>query len=197
MIPPDVAGPEVENAVVGGAAVSEVAGLVVAFVVDLEVSEPGVVFLALCSTADVSEPQACGSIPVASDGLIPASVVVLVDLDSAQHPKFFAFPNVYYHASSSSSDEVVGQKSVHNSIDVHANDDLCSVLSNLGLHQNKILEHRYSNSSLGYDNVSDTNDLPMVATTSHSRKTDLRLCLEQHKHRPYQVALLPVVVREI
>jgi hypothetical protein len=121
----------------------------------------------------------------------------LVDLGSAQRPKFSAFPNAYYHASSSSSDEVVGQKSVHNSIDVHANDDLCSALSNLGLHQNKILEHRYNNSNLGYDNVSDTNDLPMDATTSRSRKTDLPLCLERHKHRPYQVALLPLAVREI
>ena len=123
--------------------------------------------------------------------------MVLVDLDSSQRPKLLAFPNVDYHASSSSSDEVVGQKSVHNSIDVHANDDLCSVLSNLDLHQNRILEHRYNNSNLGYDNVSDTNDLPMDATTTHSRKTELHVCPEQHKHRPYQVALLPLVAREI
>ena len=122
---------------------------------------------------------------------------MVVGLDSSGHPKFFAFPNVDLFASSSSSVEVVGQESVHNSIDVRANDDLCSVLSNLGLHQNKILEHRYNNPSPGYSNVNDTNDLPIDATTSHSRKTDLHLCLEQHKHRPYQVALLPLAVREI
>jgi hypothetical protein len=56
---------------------------------------------------------------------------------------------------------------------VHANDDLCSILSNLGLRQNKILEQRHNKPSLGHDNVSDTNDLPMDATTSHSRKTGL------------------------
>jgi len=173
-------------------AVAELSHEIVVLVV-----EPGVVFVAVVSVPDVSEPRACGSIPAVADGLIPVSVAVLVDLDSAQRPKFFDFPNVHYHASSSSSDEVVGQKSVHNSIDVHANDDLCSVLSNLGLHQNRISEHRYNNSNLGYDNVSDTNDLPMDATTSPSRKTDLHLCLEQDKHRPYQVALLPLVVREI
>jgi hypothetical protein len=122
--------------------------------------------------------------------------VVLVGLDSSGHPKFFAFPNVDYHASSSSFVEVVGQESFHNSMGVHANDDLCSVLSNLGLRQNKILEQRHNKPSLGHDNVNDTNDLPMDATTSHSRKTGLHLCLERHKHRPYQVALSPVAVRE-
>jgi hypothetical protein len=121
----------------------------------------------------------------------------VVDLDNSERPKFLAFPNVDPFASSSSQLEVVGQESVHNSIDVHANDDLCGIFSNLGLHQNKILEYCHNKPSLGHDNVSDTNDLPMDATTSHSRKTDLHLCLEQHKHLPYQVTLLPLAVREI
>jgi len=157
---------------------------------------PGVVFVVV-STVHVSEHQACGGIPAVSRGLIAVSVVVLVDLDSSERPKFLAFPNVDYHASSSSSDGVVCPQSVHNSIDVHANDDLCSILSNLGQHQNKILEQSHNKPSLVHDNVSDTNDLPMDATTSHSRKIDPHLCLEQHKHRPYQVALLPQGVPEI
>jgi hypothetical protein len=169
----------------------------VVFVVDLEVSEPGVVFVAVVSTADVAEPQVSVDIPVVFDVLIPVFVVVVVDLDSSGHPKFFAFPNVDYYASSSSSVELVGQESVHSSIDVHANYGLCSILSNPGLHQNKNLEHRYNNPSPGYSNVNDTNDPPIDATTNHSRKTDRHLYLEQRKHRSYQESLLPLVVREI
>jgi hypothetical protein len=71
----------------------------VVFVVDLEVSELGVVF--------VSEPQASVDIAVAFVVLVPVSVVV-VEVDSSGHPKFLAFPNVDYFASSSSSVEVVG-----------------------------------------------------------------------------------------
>jgi hypothetical protein len=155
------------------------------------------VFVAVVSTADVSEPQASVDIPVVFDVLIPVFVVVVVDPDSHGHPKFFAFPNVDCHASSSNFVEVVGQESVHSSIDVHAKNGLCSILANLGLHQNRILEHHHNNPNLYYNNVSDTNDLPIDATTSHSRRTDLRLCLEQHKHLPYQVTLLPLAVREI
>ena len=71
-------------------------------VVDLEVSEPGVVFV-----ADVAEPQASVDIAVAFVVLVPVSVVV-VEVDSSGRPKFLAFPNVDYFASSSSSVEVVG-----------------------------------------------------------------------------------------
>ena len=39
----------------------------VVFVVDLEVSEPGVLLLAVVSAADVAEPQASVDIPVVSD----------------------------------------------------------------------------------------------------------------------------------
>jgi hypothetical protein len=80
--------------------------------VDLEVSEPGVVFVgilfvAFVSVADVAEPQASVDIAVAFDFLVPVSVV-LVEVDSSGRPKFFAFPNIDYYASSSSSVEVVG-----------------------------------------------------------------------------------------
>ena len=162
----------------------------VVFVVDLEVSEPGVVFV-----ADVAEPQASVDIAVAFDVLVPVSVVG-VEVDSLGHPKFFAFPNVDLYATCSSSVEVVGEESVHIPTGARTNYGLCSILSNPGLHQNKNLEHCYNNPNPGHNNVSDTNDLPIDATTSHSRKTDLHLCLEQHKHHSYQVSLLPLVVRE-
>jgi len=56
---------------------------------------------------DVSEPQASADIAVAFVVLVPVSVVVVED-DSSGRPRFLAFPNVDYHASSSSSFEVVG-----------------------------------------------------------------------------------------
>jgi hypothetical protein len=113
-----IAGPEVENAVVG-VAVSGVAEPVVdvvavvvvepevVFAVDLEVSEPGAVFVALVSVADIAELQASVDIAVAFHVLLSVFVVG-VGVDSPGHPKFFAFPNVDCHASSSSSVEAVG-----------------------------------------------------------------------------------------
>jgi len=170
-------------------------------VVGLEVFEPGVVsvagtFVALVSVVDGAEPQASVDIAAAFHVLVAVSGVVVED-GSPGPPRFLAFPSVDYHATPSSSVQAVGQESVQNSTNVHANDDLCSILSNLGLHQNKILEHSHNKPNLGHNNVSDTSGLPMDATTIHSRKTDLHPCLEQHKHHPYQVALLPRVVREI
>jgi hypothetical protein len=72
-----------------------------------EVSEPGVVLVAVFSVADVAEPQASVDIAVAFDFLVLVSVVV-VGLGNSARPKFLAFPNVDYYASSSSSVEVVG-----------------------------------------------------------------------------------------
>jgi hypothetical protein len=65
-------------------------------------AEPEVV-----SVADVAEPQVFVDTAVAFAVLVPVSVVV-VEVDSPGRPKFFAFPNVDYSASSSSSVEVVG-----------------------------------------------------------------------------------------
>ena len=163
--------------------------------VDLEVSEPGVVFVAVVSVADVAEPQASVDIAVAFVVLVPVSVVV-VEVDSSGRPKFLAFPNVDHYASSSSSVEVVGEESVHSPTGARTNYGLCSILSNLGLHQNKNLEHCYNNPNPGHNNVSDTNDLPIDATTNHSRKTGLHLSQEQRKHT-YQVSLSHPVVRQI
>ena len=70
-------------------------------------AEPGVVSVAVVFVADVAEPQASVDIAVAFVVLVPVSVVV-VEVDSSGRPKFLAFPNVDYFASSSSSVEVVG-----------------------------------------------------------------------------------------
>ena len=157
-------------------------------------AEPGVVFVA--DVADVAEPQASVDNAVAFVVLVPLSVVV-VEVDSSGRPKFLAFPNVDHYASSSSSVEVVGAESVHGSTDAHTNDDPCSILSNLGLHQNKNLEHCYNNPSPGYNNVNDTNDLPKNATTNHSRKTSLHHHSQGQRRHTYQVTLLTLVVRQI
>ena len=79
----------------------------VVLVVDLVVPEPGVVFVAVASVADVAAPQAFVDIVLAFDVLAPVSVVV-VEVDSPGHPRFVAFPNDDHHANSSSSAEGVG-----------------------------------------------------------------------------------------
>lgn len=100
MILPGVAGPEVENAVIGVPAVSEVAGPEVVFVV----------LASVAAVADLVDPQIFGDIAVgialAFDALVPLFVVA-VEVDSPGRSKFFAFPNIAYYASCSSSVEVV------------------------------------------------------------------------------------------
>ena len=168
----------------------------VVFVADLEVSEPGVVFVAFVSVADVAEPQASVDIALAFDVLVPVSVVA-VAADSSGRPRFFAFPNVDYYASSSSSVEVVGEESDHSSTGVRTNYGLCSILSNPGLHQNKNLEHCHNNPNPGYNNVSDTNVLPTDATTNHCRRRCPRLRQGRRTHRSYQATLLHPEAPEI
>ncbi|MDQ7788338.1 MAG: hypothetical protein RDU01_12105 [Thermodesulfovibrionales bacterium] len=185
VIPPGVTGPEV-----GVAAVSEVVEPVVSvvLVVDLEVSEPGVVFVSLVSVADAAEPQASVYIALAFYALVPVSVFA-DEVDSCGRPRFSAFPNIDYYASPSISFEVVGEESVHSSTGVRTNYGLGSILSNLGRHQNKNLGHCYNKPNPGYNNVSDTNDLPMDATTNHPRKICLHLYQEQSTHCLYQAVL--------
>jgi len=77
------------------------------FVVDLEVSVPGVVFVAVVSVADAAEPQASVDIAVVFVALVPVSAVV-VEVDSSGHPKFFVFPNICSFPNCSSSAEVAG-----------------------------------------------------------------------------------------
>jgi len=167
----------------------------VALVAGHEVVEREVVLVAVASVADSAEPQAFVDIAVPFAFLIPVSVVV-VEVDSPGRPRLFAFPSIDYYASPSSSVEVVGKESVHNSTVSRTNYGLCSILSSLDLHQNRTLEHCYNNPSPGYNNVNDTNDLPMDATTSHSRKTGLPLSQEQRKHWEHQGSLSDPVVQQ-
>jgi len=191
---PGVAGhPEIEHSVVGIAAVPEVddsgvdvpgvvfVGLV--FVVDLDVAQHWIVFV-----ADVAEPQASVDIAVAFDLLGPVSVVAFAD-DSPGRPTFLALTNVHYYASSSSSVEVLGRGSVHSSTDVRTTYGHCSILSNLDLHQNKNLEHRYNKPIPDYNKGNDTNHPPRGATTNHSRNKGLQIHQEQRIHRPYPAIL--------
>ena len=104
VILPGVAGPEVFALVFAAAELSPGAVVLAA---EPEVSEPGVVFVAVVSVADVAEPRASVDIPAAFVVLVPVSLVV-VEVDSSGRPKFPAFPNVDYFASLSSSVGVVG-----------------------------------------------------------------------------------------
>jgi hypothetical protein len=159
-------------------------------------AEPEVVVLAAePEVASVAEPQASVDIAVVSVVLVPVSVVA-VEVGSSGRPKCLVFPNTYHFASFSSSVEVAGWESVDSSTGARTNYGLCSILSNLGLHQNKNLERGYNNPNPCYSNVSDTNDLPIDATTNHSRRTSLHQCQEQRRHTS-QVSLSTVVVRQI
>jgi len=158
------------------------------------ISEPGVVFVAVVSVADVAEPLASVDIAVAFAALVPVSAVV-AEVDSSGRPTFVVFPNVDCYATSASSVEVVGDQSVHSATGARTNYGLCSILSTLDLHHNKNLEHCYNNPSPGYNTVSDTNHPAMDATTSHPRKTSLHLSQAQRKHRAYQAELSRPEVR--
>ena len=131
-------------------------------------------------------------IAVAFVALVPVSVVV-VEVESSGRPRFPAFPNVEHFASSSSSVEVVGEESVHSPTGARTNYGFCSILSSLGLYQNKNLEHCYNRPSPGYNNVNDTTDLPTDATTSRSRKRDLHQSQEQRKHTSRAARSTPAV----
>jgi len=181
--PSRVAGAESENAVVLVAAVSEI-------------FEPWIVFVALVSVADISEPRASFDIALAFDVLFPVSLFAVV-VDSSGRPKFFPFPNIDYYASFSSSAEAVGEESVHGPIGVRTNHGLYSIPSTPDLHQNKNSEHGYNKPNPGYNSVTDTNDPPMDATTSHSRKICLLVYQGQRKRRAYQASLSQPEVPEM
>jgi hypothetical protein len=70
-------------------------------------AEPKVGGGVVVAVGDVAEPQACGDIAVAFDASVPVSLFA-VEVDSSEHPKLLAFPNVDHYAISSSSVEVVG-----------------------------------------------------------------------------------------
>ena len=168
----------------------------VVFAVDLEVADPEVVFAAVVSLADVAGPQDSADIAFASAVLVPAFVAA-VGVDSFVHPRFSAFPNSDHDPSASSSAEVAGEGSVHSSTGVRTSYGLCSVLSNPGLHHNKNVVRSYNKSNPGHNNMSDTNRLPMVATTSRSRKKCPHLYREQRTHSSYQAARSPAEAPQI
>ncbi len=99
VIPPPAACPEVEDAVVDAADISENPADDVVLVVH-EAVLVAVVFAA-ASVPDVAELQASADIAAVFHVLIPVSVDAVV-VDSLGHPRFLAVPNVGHYASSSS-----------------------------------------------------------------------------------------------
>jgi hypothetical protein len=168
--------------------------VVSAFAVSAAVVSAAVVSAAVASAAasvaDVAERQASADIPVFFDVSDPVSVEV-AEGDSLGRPTSFVAPNGGYHASSSSYAAAAGKESARNAMDVRTNRDLCNILSNAGLHHNKNAEHSYNRPNHGRNNASDTNGLPMVATTSHSRKRFLHRCRVRRIHHPYQAERPP------
>ncbi len=158
-------------------------------------AEPEVAFVVVVFLADVAEPWASVDIAVAFAVLAPVSVSV-VEFDSSGRPKFLAFPIADYFASSSSFVEVVGRESVHSSTCGHANYDLYSILSNLGLHQNRTWGRYHNNATRGHNNVNGTSGLPIDATTNHSRKRGLHQCKDRRKHT-CPVSRSPLAVGQI
>jgi hypothetical protein len=116
VISPGVFGSQVEIAVVGVAAVYQVAEPVIDVVdyvivesedvFDLGFYESGMVFVAVVSVADVAEPQAYVDKVLSFDVLLPVSGGA-AEVDNSGRPKFVSLPNVYYYANSASSSEVV------------------------------------------------------------------------------------------
>jgi hypothetical protein len=157
--------------------------------------EPEVVSVAVVvfEIVDVAEPQVSADIVLAFVVLIPVSVVV-VSVNNPEHPTFSSFPNIGYPASFSSSVEVVNEEHVDNSSCVRANYGSDSILSNMGRHHNKNLEHDCNKPNHDHNTVSDTSDLPTDATRNHSRRTGLRLHWAQHKHYWYRAIRLHLVV---
>jgi hypothetical protein len=172
---------ELSHAVVGGLIAAPAAVSLVA--------EPAFV-------SDAAAHQVCVGIPFPFDVSVPVSPV-LTGADSAGHPMFLVFPSVDLYASSSSSVEVAWWESSHSSSGGRTNHGDCSILSSLGLNRNKNSEHGCSKPTHGRNNESDTNGLPMDATTTRSRKTNQRLYQEQRKRRSYQGALSPLEVPQM
>ena len=172
-----------------------VAEPVVAFVVDLEVSEPGVVFVAPFSIVHVSGRQVSVHIHTVFAVSIPVSVLV-EGVDIFRRSIFFLFPNIDYYASLSSFVEDVDKESVGSPTDAHANYDLCRIPSSQSLYHNKNMGYICNKSNPDHNNVSGTSALPIDATTSHPRKRCLHQCLVQRRHT-YQVSRSPLVVRQI
>jgi hypothetical protein len=121
---------------------------------------------------------------------------VVEGVDIFQRSIFFPFPNSDYYASFSSFVEDVDEGSVGSPTGAHANDDLCSIFSNLGLYHNKNVGYICNKPNPDHNNVSDTSALPMDATTNHPRKRCHHQCQVQRRHT-YRVSRSLRVVREM
>lgn len=173
---------EVVSVVVESAVVSEVAGFSLEVAVLVAESRVFAPVSVAGPEAAVAGSQASVDIAVAFVVLVPVSVVA-VEVDSSGRPRFVASsPNTCSFPSPSSFVELGYKVLVCDPTDARTSYDLCSILSNLGLHHNKNVEHGYNDASPGYNNMSDTNDLPTDATTNHSRKTGLHQCKDQRRH---------------
>jgi hypothetical protein len=195
-----VAEPEVFALVFAAAGLSpEVVVLVaepeVVFALAPEVSEPGVVSVAVVSIVHVSGRQVSVHIHTVFAVSIPVSVLV-EGVDIFRRSIFFLFPNIDCYASLSNFVEDVDKESVGSPTDAHANYDLCRILSNQSLHHNKNMGYICNESNPDHNNVSDTSALPIGATTNHPRKRGLPQCQVQRR-RTYQVSRSPLVGLEI
>jgi hypothetical protein len=175
--------------------VALVVGPEVVFVADPEVAEPEVAFLAPFSIVHVSGHQVSVHIHTAFAVLIPVSFV-MEGVDIFQCSIFFLFPNIDYCSRLSNFFEDVDKESFGSPNDTHANYDLYSTLSNQSLYHNKNMGYICNKPNPDHNNVSDTNVLPIDATTNHPRKRCLHQCQVQRKHM-YQVSLSPLGVLEI
>jgi len=191
-----VAEPQVSEFRVVLAAASEVSDLQVVFVAEPQVSEfrvvlaaepeasePRVVFVFLVSAPDAAELQASDGIALVFAVSAPVFEAA-VEADSPGHPKYYAFPNVGYCANCASFVEAAAREFVHNPTGVRTSCVLYNILANPGQHQNRNVERGGNKPTPGYNSVNDTNDLPMDATTSHSRKKCPHRYLEQHTRHP-------------
>jgi len=138
--------------------------------------------------SEFAEPPAFADSGHAFEVLVHLSVAA-VEGDTFGRPKSFAFPNIEYYTSFSSSVEIHGKGSVYSSTGILSNYGSGGIVSIPGLSQNKTTGYRNNNPSPGHNNVSDTNGLPMDATTNHSRKTSLHLYQAQSRHRKTPASL--------
>lgn len=124
MILPDGAAPAVENTVVPADAASDSAGPGADSSFVYHNSDIAAVF----HIGDTAGPPASVDIASVFAVSVPASGIA-VEVGSPERPSYFAFPNIVYYASSSSSVEVYGQESFHSSSGVRSSYGLCNNLS--------------------------------------------------------------------
>ena len=122
--------------------------------------------------------------------------VIAFGASNLEHPKFVASPNAYSFPSPSSFVELAYGVFVGSSTDALSNDDPYSHSSSLRVSLHKKMERFDSIPNLNYSSASDTNVLPMDATTNHRRKRCPHL-LQGRRRYTSQAALSTPVVQQI